>query len=1138
MYGMSRDELVELRKQLTDLLDKGWIRASSSAAGAPVLLVKKAGGGMRFCVDYRALNKMSLQDRYPLPLIKETLRSLADAKWLTKVDVRAAFHRIRMAPGDEHLTAFRTRFGLFEWLVCPFGLAGAPASFQRYINSVLRDLLDVSCTAYLDDILIYSSGSREDHMAKVQEVLQRLLSAGLNLDLKKCEFAVQKTKYLGYIIECGVGISADPEKIAAVRDWEAPTTVKGVRGFVGFANFYRNFIANFSETAGPLIALTRKGTTFTWGDTEQTAFETLKTAFITAPILAQWDPDLETTVEADCSGDALGGCLSQWGKDNILRPIGYHSAKLTPAERNYTIHDKELLAIISSLKAWSAELRSVRKPFTILTDHKNLEYFMTTREVTERQARWAELLSQYNYLLKYRPGPQCPRPDALSRRDQDATQDGDERMMKVLRPISVETLGSCQQDTRKALGMAIKELQTEMEESLRHDKPQPGPEGAPAIFRDAYLQKLWTEALKNDTTYWARVEAVRRGERTFPREADTKLQIADCTTNAHGALQFKGRLWLPASEPLRTTILQRVHDSPITGHSGAANTFRSLARDFHWDGMSGDVKRFQRNCDVCKRIHPSRKARQGLLSPLPVPDRFWKQVSVDFMTDLPARTDEEPRHLMVLTDRLSKYVQLEAMTSMTAEACARRFRDCWWRFRGFPEQLISDRGSDWVGTFWTSLSKAVGMEQLLSTAYHPQTDGGTERMNQEVQAYLRAFVNLSQMDWPEHLAAAQLALNNRDSSVTGVSPNRLLLGFEVDPVRMETDDTPSRISPKGRTSQFAAHLREGIDLAQAAMAFAQQGQEDSANRRRRAAERYKVGDEVWLSLRNVKTDRPSKKLDWLYAKYKVTATPTPLTVRLDVPTGIHPTFHVDLIERAATDPLPSQTRTDNRPPPVMVPVTEDGPLVEEYRVDEVIRMKNGRGRGGPRMALVKWTGWDEPTWEPLEVVQGTEALDRFETIWGDARTHNGPVSNRKRRINQYISTDITINNISTRSPITSPRGPTTDTDRPTTTLYSRGLGQLLASPIQERSTGTYVIQGPAGNGDVVGHGLPGAAKTKEPDRLRQRATNAQNHDGELGGKAGGMRLRRPRAGTAGTTRADTSRPAHSYICRIYSRKVA
>ena len=174
------------------------------------------------------------------------------------MDVRSAFHRIRIAEGDEALTAFRTRFGLFKWLVCPFGLAGAPATFQRYINSALRNILDVYCTAYLDDILVYSSGSKEDHMDKVKEVLRRLRAAGLNLDLKKCDFAVTQTRYLGYIVMAGQGVRADPEKIAAIKKWEALTTLKGVRGFLGFANFYRDFIKDFLAVADPLVALIKK----------------------------------------------------------------------------------------------------------------------------------------------------------------------------------------------------------------------------------------------------------------------------------------------------------------------------------------------------------------------------------------------------------------------------------------------------------------------------------------------------------------------------------------------------------------------------------------------------------------------------------------------------------------------------------------------------------------------------------------------------------------------------------------------------------------------------------------------------------------------------------------------------------------
>jgi len=257
LYSMSREELLVLRKTLVQHMDKGWIRASNSPAGAPVLFVRKANGDLRFCCDYRAINALTRQDRYPLPLIKETLRSITEADWFTKVDVRAAFHRLRIRQGDEWKTAFRTRYGLFEWLVTPFGLAGAPASFQRFINHILRDLLGVTVTAYMDDILIYTKGSREEHLKVVKEVFRRLEKASLKLDLEKSQFMVKEVTCLGFIIRYKEGILIDPKKVEAVTKWEALTSVRDVRAFVGFANFYRDFIDGFSEIVMPLTALTK-----------------------------------------------------------------------------------------------------------------------------------------------------------------------------------------------------------------------------------------------------------------------------------------------------------------------------------------------------------------------------------------------------------------------------------------------------------------------------------------------------------------------------------------------------------------------------------------------------------------------------------------------------------------------------------------------------------------------------------------------------------------------------------------------------------------------------------------------------------------------------------------------------------------
>jgi len=262
LYSMSRGELLVLRKTLTELLDKNFIRASCSPAAAPVLFAKKPGGGLRFCVDYRALNTLTQKDRYPLPLIKETLSSLSKAKWFTKLDIIAAFHKIRIAEGEEWKTAFRTRYGLFEWLVTPFGLTGAPATFQRYINWVLREYLDEFCSAYIDDILIFSDGSLTDHRNKVKKVLQRLREAGLQLDIGKCEFEVKTVRYLGFIIEAGIGVSMEPEKVKAIMEWEAPRSTRGVRAFVKFANYYYKFIHNFFILTTFLTELTKKDTLF------------------------------------------------------------------------------------------------------------------------------------------------------------------------------------------------------------------------------------------------------------------------------------------------------------------------------------------------------------------------------------------------------------------------------------------------------------------------------------------------------------------------------------------------------------------------------------------------------------------------------------------------------------------------------------------------------------------------------------------------------------------------------------------------------------------------------------------------------------------------------------------------------------
>ncbi|KJZ69090.1 hypothetical protein HIM_11524 [Hirsutella minnesotensis 3608] len=359
--------------------------------------------------------------------------------------------------------------------------------------------------------------------------------------------------------------------------------------------------------------------------------------------------------------------------------------------------------------------------------------------------------------------------------------------------------------------------------------------------------------------------SVVQGNATFPSEYNLSVQIPDCEIDDRGALLRRGALWVPNWEPLRTALIQQTHDSHITGHPGRDVTLSILQRSYFWPQQYLMVRQFVRNCNVCSRSKSWRHSPQGLLRPLPIPDRFHSELSVDFMVDLPAN-GKDPRFLMVICDRLLGSCTLEAMDSMEAEACAERFVQCHYRFHGFPKTMTSDRGSNWVSKFWQRLCELVRTEQRLSTAYHPQTDGATERMNQEVLVYLRIFVAYAQTDWARLLPMAMLAINNRDSSVTGYSPFFLTHGYHAEPIQQTQILSRSKTDPKAGADHFIARLREGQELAQAAKATAQQIMEHQANKGRRPSQKFVVGERVWLNLKNVTTPQLKKKLSWTQAK--------------------------------------------------------------------------------------------------------------------------------------------------------------------------------------------------------------------------------------------------------------------------------
>ncbi|KAK3525886.1 hypothetical protein QTP70_010942 [Hemibagrus guttatus] len=371
--------------------------------------------GLRPCIDYRGLNAITVRYPYPLPLVPAALEQLRGARFFTKLDLRSAYNLVRIREGDKSKTAFHPTHGHYEYLVMPFGLTNAPAVFQSLINEVFQDIFGKWVIAYIDDILVYST-SLEEHVHHVWAVLSRLQQNNLYVKPEKCEFLRTTIMFLGYVISRQV-VEMDLTKVCAVTEWPNPTTIKELQWFLGFANFYRHFIWNYSSVASPLTSLLLgKPRRLSWSDQAQVAFVKLKDSFTTAPILCHPDPDLPFMVEVDASSSGIGAMLfQQHGVPGKLHPCAFFSRKLTAVEANYDVGNRELLSIKAALEEWWHWLEEARHLFLVLTDHRNLEYLRSTKSLNPRQTRWVLFFTCFEFSVTYLPGTKNSKADALSR---------------------------------------------------------------------------------------------------------------------------------------------------------------------------------------------------------------------------------------------------------------------------------------------------------------------------------------------------------------------------------------------------------------------------------------------------------------------------------------------------------------------------------------------------------------------------------------------------------------------------------------------------------------------------------------------------------------------------------------------------
>jgi len=921
VYNLSQTELQVLHEYIQENLAKGFIRRSESPAGAPVLFFKNKDRSLRLCVDYRGLNKVTIPNRCPLPLISETFDRLGKAKYFTKLDMRGAYNLLRIKEGDEWKTAFRCRYGHFEYTVMPFGLMNAPGTFQAFANDVLRDYLDDFVVLYIDDILIYSD-NLEEHTAHVRKVLSKLQDAGLCLKLEKCSFDKDKVEFLGFVIGTD-GISMDPAKVAAIRDWPTPSSVSDVQCFLGFSNFYRRFVRKYSHIAAPLTALLKKNTNFAWTASAQAAFTELKLRFTSNPVLRHFQPDRPCVIETDASDKALGAVCSQRDRDGRLHPIAYYSRKLLPAELNYQIYDKELLAIVSAFKHWRHYLEFSPATTEVITDHRNLEYFTTTRQLSRRQVRWSEILSDYNFTIRYRPGSQNAAADALSRRDNPgeggAAQHG-KTEMTLLPPIQI--LNIIQARSLQPETLAIQEKIKTL------------------IPNDPYFGPILIKTTK-------------------PNSDNAQYSIQD------GLLLRDGLVCIPDDSELKKQILQECHDAPAAGHFGIAKTSDLVSRTFYWPSMWRYIKDYINGCDTCQRTKSSTHKPYGLLQPLPVPDCPWTSVSMDFITQLPPSNGYTA--ICVFVDRFTKMAHFAPThDNINAQDTVRLFLERVFSAHGLPDDIVSDRGVTFTSAFTSTIFKALGINQKLSTAYHQRTDGQTERVNSILEQYLRGYIDYQQMDWSTLLPIAEFAYNNTTHSTTGTTPFFANLGyhpkFTITIPRVSKDNAPAQERVQTLKNLYAEmQLNIHTAIEQHTRNF---------DTRAQPQPNLQVGDLVWLDARNLQTNRPCKKLDYKrVGPYRILEKIGTRSFRLDLPptTKLHPVFHVNLLERAHPDTIPG--RAPQRPPPLVVSGDE------EYEVEAIL---DSRIRRNHLEYYIHWRGYpiSERTWEPAACVKNSPDLVR------------------------------------------------------------------------------------------------------------------------------------------------------------------
>ena len=735
-----RDRMVTLVKEMQD---RGVIQPSKSPWASPVVLVHKPDGGIRFCVDYRKLNELTKTEVYPLPRIDDHLDALRGSKYFTTLDLCSGFWQVKMAKDSIEKTAFVTHEGLYEFNVMPFGLKNAPGTFQRLMNTVLAGLVPQRCLDYIDDVLVLGR-SWKDHLRNLELVYQRLRDAGLKLKTSKCHLGREKVCYLGFVIS-PQGVSADPEKTCAVKEFPRPSNIQTLRSFLGLTSYYRRFVPCYSKLAQPLHDLTKKDVAFVWSERCEQAFKELKRRLTEAPILVHPDFTLPFILETDASKEGLGAVLAQRQPDGAVRPIAYASRTLQGAERNYASTHLEALGVVWATQHFRPYLYG--HPCTVYTDNQALKSLLNTPHPSGRLARWGLSLQELDLMIQYRPGKQNQNADALSR-----SQVG-KPLTNPPSPAGIEVASSAEthkgqtgtrtrepdrvpsnvSETHNIQGTLLEQvpqakvsaqespaqaqtrgqsqsgqLSTAGESGQAFMPPQEGHashsvsicivnNSSSSIGHNQETGSLREQQLADPELkpYFQYLE-----EGTVPDDPKTaKKMAAERTTHEieDGILYHvepDGTLRLIPPSTMREKLFEDLHGGQFGAHLGAVKTYGRIRTHYWWPGMRGFIFKRTHNCMICRGRHSGQSITVPL-SPLPVGGPF-ERVAVDVLK-LP-KSSSGKQYAVVFQDYLTKWPEVYATSRQDTVTIAKLLMEDVVPTHGVPRELLSDRGGCFVSS--------------------------------------------------------------------------------------------------------------------------------------------------------------------------------------------------------------------------------------------------------------------------------------------------------------------------------------------------------------------------------------------------------------------------------------------------------